>query len=223
MLRSLLASLFTLGLVTAASAHPHVFVDARVEMIFNAQGEVSAIKNTWRFDEAFSAYAKQGLKHLSNGRLTAESLEALARVNIHAMAPYKFFTFQRLNGKLVAIGDGSEQKLSDDGEHLTLSFTVTPATPLSTSAGPLTIALYDPEYFVAMSFVKDKPVKFLAAPKDCKMQLFTPTGLSSAAAAALAAVPASQRVLPPELQSMTGGIENGVVIDCGSAAEPTKP
>jgi hypothetical protein len=67
-----------------------------------------------------------------------------------------------------------------------------------------------------MAFVKDKPVKFVGAPKACQMHLFTPTGLSSEAAAALALVPASQRVLPPELQSMTGGIENGVVVDCGS-------
>jgi ABC-type uncharacterized transport system substrate-binding protein len=219
MRRFVFASLITLGLTTAASAHPHVFVDGRAEVVFDAQGNVAAIKNTWKFDEAFSAYAKQGLKKLANGRLTEESLEALARVNIHALALYKFFTFQRVNGKLVPIGDGSEQKLSDDGEHLTLSFTVTPPTPIATSSGAVTIALYDPEYFVAMSFVKEKPVKFTAAPKDCKMQIFTPTGLSSEAAAALAQVPASQRVLPPELQSMTGGIENGVVIDC----TPPKP
>jgi len=202
-----------------AVAHPHVFVDAHAEILFDAGGNIAAIKNTWRFDEPFSAYAKQGLKRLPNGHLTAESLEALARVNIHAMAPYKFFSFLRQNGKLTAIGEGSEQKLNDDGERLTLSFTVTPPTPIATAAGPVTIALYDPEYFVAMSFVKDKPVKLTGAPKTCKMELFTPTGLSSAAAAALAQVPASERVLPPELQSLTGGIENGVVIDC-SAPKP---
>lgn len=139
---------------------------------------------------------------------------ALARVNIHALAPYRFFTFIRLDGKLVPFGDGSDQKLSDDGERLTLSFTVTPTSPIRTDNGPVTIALYDPEYFVAMSFVKDKPVKLEGAPKGCRMQLFTPTGLSSAAAAALSRVPASQRVLPPELQALTGGIENGLVIDC---------
>lgn len=202
-----------------AAAHPHVFVDARAEIMFTPAGEIGAIRNTWKFDEPFSAYAKQGLKKLPNGRLTAESLEGLARVNIHALAPYKFFSFLRLNGKLVALGDGSEQKLADDGQRLTLTFVVTPAAPIATVAGPVSIALYDPEYFVAMSFVKDSPVKLENAPRGCKTDLFTPTGLSSAAAAALARVPASQRDLPPELQSLTGGIENGVVVDC----PPPKP
>jgi ABC-type uncharacterized transport system substrate-binding protein len=213
-MRFVLAAALCVVLIKPADAHPHVFVDARAEIVFDANGAISAIKNIWKFDEPFSVYAKQGLKKLPNGRLTADSLQGLARVMIHSQAPYKFFTFQKIDGKLVGLGDGADETLADDGERLTLSFTVAPASPIPTTAAPITIALYDPEYFVAMSFVKDKPVKFEGAPDGCKMQLFTPTGLSAAAAAALALVPASQRTLPPELQSLTGGIENGVVVDC---------
>lgn len=215
--RPLLAAFFTVAVLpTAASAHPHVFVDARAEIRFDPAGRIAAIENVWTFDEAFSAYAKQGLKRLANGRLTNESLEALARVNIHSLALYKFFTFARRDGKLEPIGDGAGQKLADDGEHLTLTFTVTPPQPIPTTSGPVTIEMYDPEYFVAMAFVKSHPVKFIGAPAACKQSVFTPTGLSPAAAALIARVPISQRVLPPELEAMTGGIENGVVVDCGA-------
>jgi ABC-type uncharacterized transport system substrate-binding protein len=202
----------------AVQAHPHMFVDAKAEIIFDANGDISAIRNIWTFDEAFSAYAKQGLKHLPNGRLTQESLVALAKVNIHSLALYKFFTFVRRTGKLEPVGEGMDQSLTDDGEHLVLSFSVKPPTPLSTTQGPLTIALYDPEYFVAMTFVKEHPIKLINAPATCKQSLFTPTGLTPEAAALISQVPASQRDLPPELEAMTGGIENGVVIDCTSAS-----
>lgn len=217
-LRTIAAGLLVLAAPISAEAHPHVFVDARAQIVFDGAGAITAIRNIWTFDEAFSAYAKQGLKRLANGRLTPESLEALARVNIHSLALYKFFTFQRRAGKLEPVGVGDQQKLSDDGERLTLTFTVTPSQPINPAEGPLTFELYDPEYFVAMSFVKDRPVSLVGAPAGCKQSLFTPTGLTPAAAALIARVPASQRNLPPELEAMTGGIENGVVIDCSPAA-----
>ncbi|MDR3495510.1 MAG: DUF1007 family protein [Ancalomicrobiaceae bacterium] len=209
----LAAALGTLW-ASPAAAHPHLFVDARAEVAFDAEGRLTAIKNIWRFDEPFSAYAKQGLAHHPNGKLTAASLEALAKVNIHSLATYKFFTFIKQAGKLQQLGDGGGQKLDDDGQQLTLTFTVTPPAPIVVKATSTTFSLYDPEYFVAMSFVKDKPVKLVGAPTDCRLQLFTPTGLTPEAAALIAQVPASQRTLPPELQSLTGGIENGFVLDC---------
>lgn len=200
-----------------------MFVDARAEIVFDAGGNIASIRNIWTFDEAFSAYAKQGLKHLPNGKLTPDSLVALAKVNIHSLALYKFFTFVRRTGKLEPVGEGVDQSLTDDGEHLILTFSVKPPTPLSAAQQPVTIALYDPEYFVAMTFVKDRPVKLVNAPAVCKQSLFTPTGLSPEAAALISQVPASQRELPPELEAMTGGIENGVVIDCTGKTAPQKP
>ena len=143
-------------------------------------------------------------------------------MNIHSLALYKFFTFVRRTGKLEPVGEGMDQSLADDGEHLILTFDVKPTTPLSAAQQPLTIALYDPEYFVAMTFVKDHPVKLVNAPAACKQSLFTPTGLTPEAAALISQVPASQRDLPPELEAMTGGIENGVIIDCtGKSAAGT--
>jgi ABC-type uncharacterized transport system substrate-binding protein len=216
-MRILLAIAAILACPGIAAAHPHMFVDARAEIQFDPQGRIVGIKNIWRFDEAFSAYAKQGLDRLPNGRLTAKSLEALARVNIHSLALYKYFTFQRLEGKHEPLGEGSGQKLEDDGERLTLSFTVAVSPPLETAGRQVTLDLYDPEYFVAMSFEKTSPVRMVGAPKACKLQVFTPSGLSAAAAAALASVPASQRTLPKDLQGLTSGIENGAVIDCTAA------
>ena len=200
--------------ITPAVAHPHIYVDAHAEITFDSAGAIVAVKNIWRFDDAFSAYAKQGLERQKNGRLTEASAAALARVNIHALQQFRYFTHVRIDGKRVPLGEGTEQKLEDDGEHLTLSFVIRPASPVVPGPTGVTFDIYDSEYFAAITFVKDKPVKLIGAPKTCRAQPFTPTGLTPAAAAALARVPASQRTLPADLQSLTGGIENGVVIDC---------
>ncbi len=38
----------------AAEAHPHVFIDAGVEVIFDAEGRAEALRVTWIYDEFYS-------------------------------------------------------------------------------------------------------------------------------------------------------------------------
>jgi len=52
---ALLALATGLGLASPASAHPHVFVTARAEILYAPDGTVRALKHIWSFDEASSA------------------------------------------------------------------------------------------------------------------------------------------------------------------------
>jgi ABC-type uncharacterized transport system substrate-binding protein len=42
---------------TAALAHPHVWVAARSEVVFDAEGRILGLRNAWEFDEMYSACA----------------------------------------------------------------------------------------------------------------------------------------------------------------------
>ena len=44
-----------------ASAHPHVWVTAKAQVLFDAQGLATGFRHIWKFDEAYSAYQMQGL------------------------------------------------------------------------------------------------------------------------------------------------------------------
>jgi len=44
----------------SAAAHPHVWVTARAQVIFNAKGEIEAIRQAWTFDEMYSAFVTEG-------------------------------------------------------------------------------------------------------------------------------------------------------------------
>ena len=57
----LVALVSMLGLTAHALAHPHVFVDVNAELIFDETGQIKAVGNVWRFDDAFSAFAVEGL------------------------------------------------------------------------------------------------------------------------------------------------------------------
>ena len=44
-----------------AIAHPHLFVGAKERVVFDKTGEISEIRNSWVFDQAYSAWAIQGI------------------------------------------------------------------------------------------------------------------------------------------------------------------
>ncbi|MTI06867.1 DUF1007 family protein [Roseibium denhamense] len=89
-LGALLAALLTIG---SASAHPHVFVEARTKIVFNDDGVAVAVKNVFRFDDAFTAFAIQGFDTNQDGVYSRDELSELAQVNVDSMADFGYFTF----------------------------------------------------------------------------------------------------------------------------------
>src|SRR5690606_31537808 len=50
--RLLAAAALFLSLAGVALAHPHIFIDARAALEFDAAGRLTTIRNSWTFDEA---------------------------------------------------------------------------------------------------------------------------------------------------------------------------
>jgi ABC-type uncharacterized transport system substrate-binding protein len=100
---TLLSAIACLGLAgaDAASAHPHVWVTMKSELIFAPDGAMTGVRHNWTFDDMFSVYATQGLKSKQRGRFTREELASLAEVNVSSLKEYRFFTFAKADGKKV--------------------------------------------------------------------------------------------------------------------------
>ena len=81
--RFFLIAAFAAGLAQSAAAHPHVWVSARAQVIFDANGEIEAIRNAWTFDEMYSAFVTEG--QAKDGQLmTKEELAPLAKTNVES-------------------------------------------------------------------------------------------------------------------------------------------
>jgi ABC-type uncharacterized transport system substrate-binding protein len=48
-----LVSFVFLTTMQTVSAHPHVWIDGHLTLLFNGQGQVTALRHTWKFDELF--------------------------------------------------------------------------------------------------------------------------------------------------------------------------
>src|SRR6187402_1997470 len=89
----LLALIALLALALPAVAHPHVFVTVNAELIFDAEGRIKAVGNVWQFDDAFSAFATEGLDADGDGKLGDAELQPLAKINVESLLEFGYFTF----------------------------------------------------------------------------------------------------------------------------------
>ncbi|WP_280939347.1 DUF1007 family protein [Methylobrevis pamukkalensis] len=197
-----------------AAAHPHVWVEARAELVFNADGRVTAVRNVWRFDEAYSAFATQGLDTDGDGTLSATELHPLAQINVESLADFDYFTFLTAGSKAVHFTKPTEYWLQSDGGLLTLYFTLPTKEPVEVRSLAADLDVYDPTYYVAFTFVETDPVHLVDAPAGCVVDVRRPGALDPMTAASLAAIPADQREVPGALAAVTQDLTNGAGLTC---------
>lgn len=170
------ATLFQTG---PAQAHPHVFVSARAEVIYGADGAVVALRHVWSFDEAYSAFITQGLDKNGDGKLSPDELVELAKVNMESLPDVGFFTTAKANGKPQEFGEPRDAGLVFENRILTLTYTLPLKIPAKASRS-FGLEIGDPTYFVAFDIV-DAPdaVTVRDAPKGCIVRVQRPPKLAA--------------------------------------------
>jgi len=166
------------GLVAPAAAHPHVWIAAREELLFDPQGEIAAIRHIWTFDEMYSAFAVQGLG--KDGQPpTREELAPLAKTNVESLAEFQYFTAAKTGPHYHEFGEPRDYGLEADANKIvTLRFTLPLKTPVSPKK-PFTFMVYDPTYFVDIELEKHDPVILKDAPAGCSMTTIKPEPLTA--------------------------------------------
>jgi ABC-type uncharacterized transport system substrate-binding protein len=172
-IRRLLAACLALGTsATAAVAHPHVWVTARAELIYDGP-RVRAVRHHWTFDEGYSAVSVQGLDANGDGTTTPDELAELARTNTTSLVDFGYFTSLKANGAKQRFGAPVNERMVFDKGQVTLTFDL----PLQSSVAGRTVMLdvYDPTFFVDFRTAEgDDAVKLAGAPADCRLKITRP-------------------------------------------------
>jgi ABC-type uncharacterized transport system substrate-binding protein len=167
---------FLAGLCLAipqALAHPHVFVAAKAEVIYDGKGNVLGVNHVWTFDETYSAFATMGFPKGPDGKFLPEKLAELAKVNVESLVDFKYFTNGKAGGRKLEFGSPQNYRLEHHENALTLFLTL----PLKTPAPGKTFTLDvgDETYFVAFAFDEAKDAVVLAnAPQGCTVTIRRP-------------------------------------------------
>lgn len=164
-----LAAIMLLFWPGRAHAHPHVWVDATAEMVFDHAGRLTEIRHVWVFDEAYSAFATTGLDSNRDGRLSREELAELAKVNVESLEEFDYFTVLKNRGRVAQLGKPVDYWLEHADKRLTLRFTLPVAAPVA--ARTVSLEVSDPSFFVSFAFAEGEAVKLSAAPGGCSVTI----------------------------------------------------
>jgi ABC-type uncharacterized transport system substrate-binding protein len=148
-------------------AHPHVFVDYRVMLLFEPAG-LAGVRFVWTFDEMVSSALHQRFDTNRDGRFSAAESQAIG-AQFRALKREGFYLTIRLDGRPVAVEDVSGfEAYSVDGR-VTYAFTVKLA---GRREGRLDIRVDDPTYFTAFEPIRPALAESRGAPGfriDCRV------------------------------------------------------
>ena len=205
-LRSLTALLLCLCAAQTAHAHPHVWIEGHLALLFNSQGQVTALRHAWKFDELFSTYAVQGITREKNGVIPAAELQTLTDQWMQNLADpaSHFFTAVSYGGKAIAMQKPVQAQLNLDTttNQLILSFELPLNEPLSLSKQSLEVDVNDPGYFVAFEYKGSQVLTLSEAPSTCRYAHMPPRPLDPKSQRQLGALTPDQKELPEHLRQL---------------------
>jgi len=163
----------TLSLATPTFAHPHVFVDTAIEVLFDDQGRASALQIRWRYDDLFSLLIveERGLDPDFDGQLTPDETLALQGFDMNWDAGFAGDTYALQSGQpLTLLGPADWTAAYTDGR-LQSTHVRRFAEPVAAKADPLVVQAYDPGFYTAYAM---DVVPVLTGNPACTAQVFEP-------------------------------------------------
>ncbi len=157
-----------LATANPVAAHPHVWVQSKSRVVYE-KDTVTAIQQTWVFDEFYSAMAVQGLDTNNDGQYSREELDELAKINMEGLKEFAYFTAAKVGDAAIEFAPPSNAHLDYTGGILSLIFTL----PLKSQAAleGFAFATYDTTFFIAFELAKEDGATLFGAPETCEIAL----------------------------------------------------
>jgi len=170
----LLAPLLAALALTAAPAraHPHEFIDATLELRFDASGALAEIGVEWRYD-AFTSMlilADLGLNPAAE-TLTPEDEAILSGFDLNWVDGYDGDLWPMQGDTALALGPPQPVTTTLEEGQIISRHRRPVLTPADPASGPLVIQVYDPEYYVAYTIAGQAAIE---GRDDCLARIFAP-------------------------------------------------
>lgn len=208
-----------LGLTLPAVAHPHILIDAKATVVFDANGAVTVLRHSWSFDTPFSAWMIQGLDTNGDGETSSDEMQELADENMVGLADYGFYNYAGEGDALMHFTPAGDQRMAYQDGHVVLTYSVNATEPMPVD-GRFELAVYDPEYYVAISFAETGSVTLENAPDNCAANVEPPKPMSPEVEERLYALGPEVLELPPDLAAAMRGTQGLIAVTCGGAVAP---
>lgn len=150
-MKALLTSLAVCGIAGMAQGHPHVFVDTGIEVIFNDQQQVSAVKVTWAYDEFYSLFIAEdfGVDKDGDGSITQEEAAKLAGFDANWIEGFEGDTYLTMGGEKLGLSGPLQPTATMFEGRIVTTHVRELDEPVTVSGNHLSVKPYDPTYYSA--------------------------------------------------------------------------
>ena len=159
--------------IAPAMGHPHVFPEARLEVVVNPHKTVQQLRHVWRFDDLFSSTVLVEFDANADLKLDAGELDQVAETVTASLAEFNYFQNVEADGKTVEMSAPTDLRADFADNQLLIFFTSSPKQPLPVAANP-SFGVFDPTFYTAIEFADDDQMVLVDAPSSCSKSVFTP-------------------------------------------------
>lgn len=144
-----------MAFATPALSHPHIFAEARVEIVATDDGMLKELRNVWRFDDIFSSSVLMDFDKNSDLKLDHGELSEIADTIRDSLGDYGYFTFITKDGASSEVAKPEIFNVDFKDNQLLVFFVARPKAPVKIG-GSMTFGVYDPTLYTAIDFAKDE-------------------------------------------------------------------
>ncbi len=156
-----------------AGAHPHIFAEARLELVSDGT-EITAMQHVWRFDELFSSTIILEFDANGDAQLDDSERAEVSKVVKESMSEFNFFQSVDDNGKDLDVAVPGDILVHVDDNIVTFLFETVPAKPVALT-GHVSFGVYDPTFYTAIDFYNDTDMAVNGAmPASCQSKVIRP-------------------------------------------------
>lgn len=157
--RVLLASAtMLLGSTLLPNAHPHVFVDARMEVVIDDENRFTQLRHVWRFDELFSATLLIDFDNNGNNKLDEDEIKEITDTVQKSIADYDFYTAIRKGKEVINFYEPEKISAYMENDRMIMFLSIEPESPVKLDAEMLRISASDTSYYVAFDFTSENVI-----------------------------------------------------------------
>ncbi len=198
-MKPLILAMALLSWSQTALAHPHVFIDTGLELIFDDQHRATGLRITWSYDDLTSLQiiTDKGLDPDFDGNLTPDETAQLAGFDMHWEAGYPGDTYASMADQPLPLSGPSDWTVAYKDAKILSTHYRSFAQPVEITQ-PVLVQVYDPTLYVGYYL---KLGTTLSNGADCTARTLLPD-LDAARAkldAAIAALPQDAEAAYPEL------------------------
>ncbi|MCH2164391.1 MAG: DUF1007 family protein [Marinovum sp.] len=155
--------------MSPANAHPHVFVDGGVDLEFDREGQLAALRVTWLYDAFETLYilASHDLSLNAEGGLDEEDRLALVKYRSDWPPDFDGSAHLSVDGGLVAMEWPTAVDAHVIDGRLKLTFVRTLSQPLTVEDAD--IGFYESTYFFAFAITQE--TNLIGAPEGCSADI----------------------------------------------------